>query len=90
MDMQVLLFARMNKMKEEGSGVLGCDPVLLSEVFLIFCKYVVPPFSKGKLSPITQRQSFTSQKNESSVCNPVLTANIQIYNISVQDVKVSS
>jgi len=44
----------MNKMKEEVSGVLGCDPVLLSEVFLIFCRYVVPSFSRAKLSPLTQ------------------------------------
>jgi len=80
----------MNKMKEEELGVLGCDLVLLSEVFLIFCGYVVPSFSRSKHLPLTQRQSFTSQMTESSVCNPVLTANIQICDISVQDVKVSS
>jgi len=89
-EMQVFLFVRMNKMKQEGSGVLGCDPVLLSEVFLIFCRNVFPLFSGCKHLPLTQPQSFTSQKTKSSVCKPVLTANIHICDISVQDVKVSS
>ena len=89
MDMKVFLFARMNEMKQEDSGVLGCDPVLLTEVFLIFCRNMVPSFSRGKHLPLTQRQRFTSQKTESSVCNPVLTANIHICDIRVQDVKVS-
>jgi hypothetical protein len=66
----------MNKIKEEDSGVLGCDPVLLSEVFLTFCRYVDPSFSRGMLSPLTQRQSFTSQKTEPSVCYPILSGNI--------------
>jgi hypothetical protein len=72
-----------------GFRCAGCGPVLSSEVFLIFSRSVFPSFSRGRHFPVTQQQSFTSQKTESSVCSPILTEGVHIYDVSVQDVKVS-
>jgi hypothetical protein len=87
MNMQAFcLQEQRNKLKQKDSGVLGFGPALLNEILLMLGRNVMPSFSRGKPLLLAQQWSITSQKTEFSAYNPVLTADIQICDISVQDV----